>query len=304
MGSFFLLRKHRSTLFYSPRLYSSGSRVSHIKGGGGWREEMKEKNTVCSMCEVHASDTACMCVKLWAHVMSWNRSVHTGLWDHMKLWVLLTRESCLGGIQCCMSISQTEWPLSSQKTIVSLRPYRLAPEGKTEQTWACTFKDRRWSNSPLISQGSWDCYILLGWLLKSQKLNARDWLSPTDVTVKKKGEKKSSCQFSEEGSYWNVTGSSAFWCRVAGWSKDSWLYSFHLSLASQARGDSWTWGRLSECACRVFHMRRWGRVGTEKMDKQDKEWEILNEWLLNAESPSMEKKKNRPSQTNKVMRQK
>lgn len=189
MGSFFLLRKHRSTLFYSPRLYSSGSRVSHIKGGGGWREEMKEKNTVCSMCEVHALDTACMCVKLWAHVMSWNRSVHTGLWDHMKLWVLLTRESCLGGIQCCMSISQTEWRLSSQKTIVSLHPYRLAPEGKTEQTWACTFKDRRWSNSPLISQGSWDCYILLGWLLKSQKLNARDWLSPTDVTVKKKEKK-------------------------------------------------------------------------------------------------------------------
>lgn len=36
-------------------------------------------------------------------------------------------------------------------------------------------------------------------------------------------------------------------------------------------GDSWTWGRLSECACRIFHMRRWGRVGTEKMDKQDKE---------------------------------
>lgn len=149
----------------------------------------KKKNTVCSMCEVHALDTACMCVKLWAHVMSWNRSVHTGLWDHMKLWVLLTRESCLGGIQCCMSISQTEWPLSSQKTIVSLHPYRLAPEGKTEQTWACTFKDRRWSNSPLISQGSWDCYILLGWLLKSQKLNARDWLSPTDVTVEKKEKK-------------------------------------------------------------------------------------------------------------------
>lgn len=46
---------------------------------------MKEKNTVCSMCEVHALDTACMCVELWAHVMSWNRSVHTGLWDHMKL---------------------------------------------------------------------------------------------------------------------------------------------------------------------------------------------------------------------------
>lgn len=86
---------------------------------------------------------------------------------------------------------------------------------------------------------------------------------------------------------------SAFWCRVAGWSKDSWLYSFHLSLASQAREDSWTWGRLSECACRVFHMRRWGRVGTEKMDKQDKEWEILNEWLLNAESFNGKKKTDR-----------
>lgn len=148
------------------------------------RGDERKKNTVCSMCEVHALDTACMCVKLWVHVMSWNRSVHTGLWDHMKLWVLLTRESCLGGIQCCMSISQTEWPLSSQKTIVSLHPYRLAPEGKTEQTWACTFKDRRWSNSPLISQGSWDCYILLGWLLKSQKLNARDWLCPTEKRKK------------------------------------------------------------------------------------------------------------------------
>lgn len=106
-------------------------------------------------------------------------------------------------------------------------------------------------------------------------------------------KKKSSCQFSEEGSYWNVTGSSVLWCRVsvkvAGWSKDSWLYSFHLSLASQARGDSWTGAGCLSAPVVYFTCDDGVGWGSKKIDEQDEEWEILNEWLLNAESPSMEK---------------
>lgn len=148
-------KERRSTLFHSLGLYYSDSRVSHIKGQGGWSGEMKERHSLYWMCEVHALNIMCMCVKC----------VPTHMYDEPVLDQFTQDFRSLWRFDCCWHIKAAWWN-SMLHLHFHFVPTEMGHYVFTQLSWAWIHQEEKWNKYKPVSLKTKGGTALISWGLQ------------------------------------------------------------------------------------------------------------------------------------------